>query len=135
MITLLPVASRISQKSFSLYFFVALFLLALSCQPIQSLGKNPSGEELKKIGALPNYRNGAFQNLDNFPIDSNAVAARKPQWTRLLKYLFRKKPKEARPSKPLPVAITDLVRNDYKTPTVIWFGHSSFLLKTATANI
>jgi len=53
----------------------------------------------------------------------------------MLKYLVRKKPKNARPSKPLPVVITDLLQNDYKTPTVIWFGHSSFLLKTATANI
>jgi L-ascorbate metabolism protein UlaG (beta-lactamase superfamily) len=39
------------------------------------------------------------------------------------------------PSKELPVVITDLKSSTFQKPTVIWFGHSSFLIKTATANI
>ncbi len=114
-------------------FAIFLALLPAACQPIKSLGKNPSGEELEKIEQLPNYKNGAFQNLENFP--GTSFSAGKPRWSRMLRYLLSKKPKGARPSKPLPAAITDLLKNDYKAPTIIWFGHSSFLLKTATANL
>jgi L-ascorbate metabolism protein UlaG (beta-lactamase superfamily) len=109
-------------------------VVSLSCMSIQSLGKNPSGEDLKKIEALPNYRNGSFQNLEDFFSDMTTVSVRKFKWHRMLKYFLRK-PKNTRPLKPIPSIITDLTSNPYTKPTVIWFGHSSFLLKTATANI
>lgn len=124
---------RISCKSF--VFFIVLLFFAPACQPLRSLGKNPSGEELIKIERLPNYRNGTFQNLESPAPDTVAMSRRRGGWTRLLRYLVAKKPANTRPPKPLPVFITDIMSNDYKAPTVIWFGHSSFLLKTAQANI
>lgn len=113
-------------------FFLLLF--PLSCQPIKALGKNPSGDELKKIEALPNYKAGEFQNLERIRIDTNSVGTRGPRWIGMLKYL-RGKPKTTQPPGTLPTVMTDLKKTVYPKPTVVWFGHSSFLLKTATANI
>ena len=120
----------------SLFCLLLHFLLTLTgCRPIAALGENPSGEALKKIEALPNYRNGQFQNLENpLPDSSIVTAAPKLKWTRLLKY-FVSKPKDTRPLETLPSALTDLKAGPPQKPTVVWFGHSSFLLKTATANI
>jgi L-ascorbate metabolism protein UlaG (beta-lactamase superfamily) len=117
---------------------VALGLSVIGCNEIRSIGKNPSGEALKKIEALPNYKNGQFQNLDQdvqqTVIDTNSNRRRKPRWLSLLKFLAGQ-PKQLLPSKPLLAVNTDLVNTTFDKPTVIWFGHSSFLLKTATANI
>jgi L-ascorbate metabolism protein UlaG (beta-lactamase superfamily) len=121
------------EKFTSCLLLILLVMIPPACKPIRSLGKNPSGEELKKIEALPNYRNGAFQNMEDSLRDS-VVTAGKIKWYRMLKFLLASKPANTRPSKPLPVVLTDLLAN-YPKPTVIWFGHSSFLLKTATANI
>jgi L-ascorbate metabolism protein UlaG (beta-lactamase superfamily) len=107
----------------------------VSCEPVQSLGKNPEGEDLKKIEALPNYKNGQFRNLDTgFVERSTNTGSQRPRWLRLMRY-FISKPELTRPSKRLPSVYTDLQKNTFQKPTVVWFGHSSFLLKTATASI
>lgn len=113
-----------------------LFCLLFSarCRPIKALGKNPSGDDLKKIEALPNYRNGEFQNLETVPVAGDRLSKRRPLWLGLLKY-FVKKPEATRPSGPLPVVLTDLQSRVYEKPTVIWFGHSSAMVKTATATL
>ena len=117
---------------------VAAVIVGLSvygCNAMKSMGKNPSGEALKIIEALPNYKNGQFQNLDQ-EIQPTIIAnqRRKPRWLSLLKF-FAGQPKELLPSKPLVAVDTDLVNTTFDKPTVIWFGHSSFLLKTRGANI
>ncbi len=105
--------------------------------PVQSLGRNPKGQDLKKIEALPNYRNGAFQNIEviTAPDSFRSTTARPPQWTRLLRFFVSRKPANTRPPQRVPFYYTDLKRSSYQKPTVVWFGHSSFLLKTAKANI
>lgn len=125
---------------FFLSVFVAFLLLVpQACRSVISLGRNPEGEDLKKIEALPNYRNGAFQNIDTVPVGLNAAPPqgsrhRGPRWLRMLKY-FTGKPAITRPPGFMPVVITDLVKTTYQTPTVFWFGHSSALLKTAAGNV
>jgi len=127
----------LQNRSFNCLLLVCTFLLftAPACRPVQSLGKNPSGEAQQQLEALPNYWNGAFHNLYSFPPDSTVAVRRSPGWMRLFKYLVHKKPADTRPEQPLPSVLTDLKRRQFQTPTVIWFGHSSFLLKTKTANI
>ncbi|HEX8462494.1 MAG TPA: MBL fold metallo-hydrolase, partial [Segetibacter sp.] len=109
-------------------------LSAYGCNAIKAIGKNPSGEALRKIEALPNYKNGQFQNLDRDVQRPAIVTRRTPGALRLLKFL-KGQPKSLLPSKPLIAINTDLTTSTYDKPTVIWFGHSSFLLKTHTANI
>jgi L-ascorbate metabolism protein UlaG (beta-lactamase superfamily) len=110
-------------------------LLVYGCNEIKSVGKNPSGEALKRIKKLPNYKNGQFQNLErNIQPVIMANSSRKPRWLSLLKFLGGQ-PKEVLPSKPLIAANTDLVTTTFDKPTVVWFGHSTFLLKAGTTNI
>ena len=116
-------------------FLLITALLVYGCTAIKSVGKNPSGEALQKIEGLPNYKNGEFQNLYQTVQVSAGVRSRKPRWLGLLKFFLKGQPKEVLPSKPLITVDTDLVNTTYDKPTVVWFGHSSFLLKTGTANI
>lgn len=110
-----------------------ILLLPVSCQPLINVGKNPAGEDLSRIEALPNYRNGQFQNLESLPGSTSNAAPRRVRWTSFLKF-FLGRPAYTRPGTPVPAVITDL-HQAVEKPTVVWFGHSSFLLKTRTANI
>ena len=109
-------------------------LLIVGCNAIKAVGKNPAGEALKKIEALPNYKNGQFQNLYQRAQPITSGRPQKGRWLHFLKF-FTGQPKEVLPSKPLVAIGTDLVRTRYEKPTIIWFGHSSFLLKSGAANI
>jgi hypothetical protein len=65
---------------------------------------------------------------------TTANPKRKPKWTMLFKFLSGQR-KKLLPSKTLIAVNTDLVNTTFAKPTVIWFGHSSFLIKAGTANI
>ena len=121
--------------SFYLVIIILIVLLPSGCQPIIALGKNPEGDALKKIETLPNYKNGQFRNLDTTFVQPVTGSNRStPRWPRLLKYLLSK-PEVTRPSKRLPAVFTNLKNSYYEKPTVIWFGHSSVLIKTSAGNI
>ena len=103
--------------------------LAAGCHLLKVTGKVPSGAELAKIKSLPNYRNGEFQNIDSAGIELGKVNP----FTVIRDMMNR--PKTVRPSRPLPAIITDLKSLRAGEPIVVWFGHSSFLVKTSGANI
>ena len=105
-----------------------IFSLAGGCSAYKSLGDNPDGEDLNKIEKLSNYKNQEFQNLDSAGVDFSKVSK-----MALMKTMYNR-PADARPSKRLPSVKTNL-ESSYATPTVIWFGHSSFLIKTKGINI
>ena len=116
------------------FFLSILFFCALpACRPVIALGRNPKGEDLKRIEKLPNYKNGEFQNLVQ-PPPPLLTRKRKARWTGFLKYFFNK-PDSLRPEQPLPFMVTDLRATSTEKPTIVWFGHSTFLLKTKTATI
>lgn len=107
--------------------FVSLMLMACAgCRLFKSVGRDPYGDDLTRMQALPNYKNGAFENL-----------AEQSDTTVKRSFLFLRthKPKTVRPSKPLPWVKTDLKALASPAPTVIWFGHSSLLIKTGQGNI
>ena len=129
-----------------LFLLVCIFIVLPGCRPIVSLGRNPKNEELARIEALPNYRNGEFKNIEDTieafrnraviagsPSSPAPVARRKMRWTGFLKYFFRDK-SSTHPSTPIPIMVTDLTKR-FEKPTVIWFGHSTALVKTGGANI
>ena len=90
---------------------------------LKSMGKNPSGERLKKVQRSPNYRDEVFQNLSV----TTLMAGRGDLLKALIKFL--NKPKTVRPSKALPSVKTDLKNLPDGNPVLVWFGHSSYLLK------
>jgi L-ascorbate metabolism protein UlaG (beta-lactamase superfamily) len=114
------------------HFRSAAFALLLSvvagCGLIRSQGKNPEGEELTQLQKLPNYKNGRFQNL--------AAQPHRPgkRRNRIL-FMFRSRRETIKPSYQLPWVKTDLKTMAVTKPTVVWFGHSSVLIKTGQGNV
>jgi len=107
----------------------ALLLTAMAgCGLVKSLGKNPEGEELARLEALPNYKNGGFQNLAKRP--DSTINHQNP-----LLSMFRNRRGPIRPSHGLPWVKTNLMTLTASPPTVVWFGHSSLLIKTRQGNI
>jgi L-ascorbate metabolism protein UlaG (beta-lactamase superfamily) len=104
---------------------IALLTMAIAgCGLVRSVGENPRGEALARLDTLPNYKNGAFENL-----------AERDDSTVRHNLMFRHRPKTIRPSRPLPWVKTDLKTLSAPAPTVVWFGHSSLLIKTRQGNI
>ena len=112
---------------FSLLALFSLAFLAFLRKP--QFGKTPSGERLARILASPNYREGQFQNLRFTPVMAEGVTA----WN-MIGLLFRRQA-DAVPKSPLPSVRTDLKDNSEKKPSIVWFGHSSYLIKTDGLNI
>lgn len=106
----------------------ALLLMAIAgCGLVKSVGKNPEGEELVRLDTLPNFKNGGFENL----------AERSDSTVKRNKFLLllHNRSKITRPSLGLPWVKTDLKTLTAPAPTVVWFGHSSLLIKTGQGNI
>ncbi|MBL7931554.1 MAG: MBL fold metallo-hydrolase [Bacteroidia bacterium] len=85
-------------------------------------GKLPSGERLRRIQASNNYKNGSFQNLSA----TNAMAE-DANFFKVMKE-FLNKPPDVAPATEIPYVKTDL-KNLGNEPLLVWFGHSSYLLK------
>lgn len=96
---------------------------------IKAFGKTPAGEKLQQIQQSPNYKNGSFQNLSPTPV----LAEDSSYWKTLLAYF--NKPKDARPPVTLPSVQTNLNQLSNDAPVVVWFGHSSYLLRIHGMNI
>ncbi len=114
-------------KRTAMFFFVLLLLLATGVlfflqQPM--FGALPAGERLARIQQSPNYRAGAFQNLSETPVQSEDFSF----WGTLWKFLNPSKSLE--PQTPIPVVKTDLRQLPADKTSLVWFGHSSYLLKT-----
>lgn len=110
-------------------FAVAIAALLLtgifSCSISRSIGINPEGDSLAGLDTLSNYKDGAFQNYTE-RLDS----------IKHNRFLFLKsRPESIRPSVGLPWLKTDLKKLQANAPTVVWFGHSSLLIKTSQGNI
>jgi L-ascorbate metabolism protein UlaG (beta-lactamase superfamily) len=89
---------------------------------LSGYGKLPSGDRLKRIRNSPNYKNGAFQNLTK----TNAMAEDASVLKTMREFLH--KPDNVIPPAVLPSVKTDL-RSLPQHDCLVWFGHSSYLLK------
>ncbi|MES1249049.1 MAG: MBL fold metallo-hydrolase [Chitinophaga rupis] len=86
-------------------------------------GRTPSGNRLHRIQQSPHYKNGSFQNEIPTPVMLKD--------TSMIKMLneYRNRPVNIRPNHPLPSVKTDLGALPSDKPVIVWFGHSSYLLK------
>src|SRR5258705_1704829 len=96
---------------------------------LKSFGKNPWGERLIKIKKSPTYRDDIFQNES-----VTVMMAEKGAYFRVLKKFFNK-PENVKPPRSLPSIKTDLKKLSDGKPVIVWFGHSSYLIKIAGKNI
>ncbi|WP_374951653.1 MBL fold metallo-hydrolase [Mucilaginibacter sp.] len=105
----------------------ALSIVVAGCGLVRSVGKNPEGEELSQLDTLANYKNGGFENL--------AERADSTVKRNKLLLLLHNRSKVTRPSRGLPWVKTNLKTLTAAAPTVVWFGHSSLLIKARQGNI
>ncbi|MDR0661432.1 MAG: MBL fold metallo-hydrolase [Prevotellaceae bacterium] len=124
----------ISQKLllYIIFTIVGIILLTIfSCSAIKSTGKYPNKKEQAKFALLPNYKDGSFWNLykRTDTLDRSSIpksAFRKERSSRF---------KKPRLSESMPSIKTDLKGTIFNAPTVIWFGHSSYLISYKDFNI
>jgi L-ascorbate metabolism protein UlaG (beta-lactamase superfamily) len=115
------------KKSCLWLWITPLLLMTIAgCGLIRQLGENPRGDELARLDTLPNYKNGSFENL----AERADSAGRHNRWL-----FLHRRPKTVRPTSPLPWVKTDLKALTAPAPTIVWFGHSSLLIKTGQGNI
>lgn len=110
-------------------FLILLAVATFLFMQQKTFGRNPSGARLERIKKSPNYRDGAFQNFH-----PTEVTLKSASFFKMMKD-FLNKPANTVPPKPLPSVKTDLQALPANTPTIVWFGHSSYLIKTKGMNI
>ena len=113
-------------KRMLLYFLTVMIVLIFSIilyLQMPQFGALPSGERLERIKKSPNYKNGSFQNLILTP----DLAEGTSYFDILKAYLSF--PQNLAPPKELPAIRTDLKSLPDSGIYMVWFGHSSYLLK------
>lgn len=98
---------------------------------LKVLGKNPSSDRLKRMEASPNYRDGVFQNVHPTPMNKEG----KNTLGVVYDFITTKKPSDQSPSQKIPGFKINLNEVADNTPTLVWFGHSSYLIKYKGKNI
>ncbi|MBT2562010.1 MBL fold metallo-hydrolase [Pedobacter sp. ISL-68] len=104
-----------------LFLVIAFFIIT----NLPVFGRLPKGLRLEKIHHLANYRDGALQNQSITLMQPEGVS-----FFKVLKaFFFEKHPNKA-PNKARPF-ITPNLNGSPKSnaPEIIWFGHSSYLIK------
>jgi L-ascorbate metabolism protein UlaG (beta-lactamase superfamily) len=95
---------------------------------MKTLGRKPSAASLAKFKKSRHYKNGTFENLTPAPVMQGTSTGK-------LLYEFFKARNFTTPKQKLPSIKTDLhILNDDQ-PTLVWFGHSSYLIKYRGTNI
>lgn len=112
-----------------LTLFSTLSLSLTGC--FSTLGKAPADDRLKRIQSSPNYRDGAFQNINPTSMNREGGSTFKTA----MAFFFTASPVDIRPGKDLPSIKTDLNTIASETPSVVWFGHSSYLIAHQRKNI
>lgn len=96
---------------------------------LKSLGQNPRGAYRDNIRRSPNFRKGAFQNIEPTPLMTENTSMFK------MTVKFFGKQEGRLPSFDIPFLKNDLSKTDAGRCTVTWFGHSSYLLQYKNYNV
>jgi L-ascorbate metabolism protein UlaG (beta-lactamase superfamily) len=117
------------KKLKKIMIIIAVIILALAGSVYwfmqqSAFGTNPEGERLKRIESSPNYKDGSFQNLN-----PTEVMLKETSYMKVMKEFFNKKETVA-PSSRVPSVQTDLKSMVATEPTLVWFGHSSYMIRS-----
>lgn len=96
---------------------------------LKAFGKLPSGNRLDRIRKSAHYREGSFQNLSETQMLAEGVS-----YPKMIIDFFSKGVNRD-PTYALPSVKTDLKKLSGTDPIVIWFGHSSYLIRMNGKNI
>ncbi|MDB5274830.1 MAG: fold metallo-hydrolase [Chitinophagaceae bacterium] len=104
---------------------IALLVLGIFLFMQQAVfGVNPEGRRQARIEKSSHYKDGAFQNLS-----PTEVTAKNASMVKMMGS-FLNKPKTTEPQKTLPSVQTNLNTLADDKPSIVWFGHSSYLIKS-----
>lgn len=109
------------------YLFLTLVLLAVGgwlFMQMPVFGRNPTGARLARIEQSPQYRDGSFQNLHPTDVQREGTS----YWEMTMEFL-RQKP-DVQPSGRVPSVRTNLTQLSGSAPQLVWFGHSSYLIRS-----
>ncbi|WP_338876645.1 MBL fold metallo-hydrolase [Spirosoma sp. SC4-14] len=109
--------------TFALIVAVAVGSTMLFMQQ-SAFGSDPTAVRLARIQRSSHYRNGVFENLE-----PTAVMREGASYWKVMNDYF-KKDKYNIPPQPLPSVKTNLKTLPDDKPTIVWFGHSSYLIKS-----
>lgn len=131
------VMKRIKKMLLVLVIVLVVFGLGLFIFLSQAkFGALPSGQRLARIEQSPNYRDGRFQNLIPTATQTEGVG-----FGEMMAEFLRKK-ERLNPAQALPSIKTDLAAfstgrdsSSLVPEALVWFGHSSFLLRLGGKNI
>lgn len=96
---------------------------------LPTMGKAPAGARLQRIRRSPNYDGKMFRNLVPTEVTRKGVSI-----FRMLRE-FSNRPKDTTPPKPMPGVQTNLKTLPDGQASLVWFGHSSYLLKMDKTHI
>jgi L-ascorbate metabolism protein UlaG (beta-lactamase superfamily) len=116
---------KIKRKKFLYMILLSIVALATATFGILRLpqfGRKATGLRRNRILNSPNFKDGKFQNI-SFTPDLNPDYN---YWDLLMEY-FRKHENKA-PNITIPSVKTDLHKIDANKNSIVWFGHSSYLL-------
>ncbi|WP_231424556.1 MULTISPECIES: MBL fold metallo-hydrolase [Pedobacter] len=109
----------------ALYLTLILVFVIIIIINLPVFGRLPMALRRDKIHHLSNYRDGALQNLSFTPMQPEGVS-----FYKILKAFFFEKHPNKSPDKPLKYVQPDLnSKPATAAPEIIWFGHSSYLIK------
>ena len=91
-------------------------------------GRLPYGKHLERLKQSPNYNKIGFRNLSDTPMKPQDVS----YWKMITE--FFKKNKNTAPPAVLPFVKTDLNNLKSDEPVIVWFGHSSYLIRIGNKN-
>ena len=92
-------------------------------------GKAATGQRLERMRRSPNFKGDHFENLV-----STDVTLKGASLFEMLRE-YRNRPADTAPVQPLPSVKTDLSALPGEGAWVVWFGHSSYLLKVEGVTI
>jgi L-ascorbate metabolism protein UlaG (beta-lactamase superfamily) len=108
----------------SILVVLVLFVAAVYFFMQQAVfGKEPTGADLQRMEQSPNYKNGFFKN-----IEETETLLKTTSRGKLLMDFFNK-PAATTPTDTIPSLRTNLKELAADQPTLVWFGHSSYLIK------
>jgi hypothetical protein len=87
-----------------------------------SFGKLPDGTRADRVNKSPNFKDGQFRNR----VETKMLSDDANYFRMFMKFFSAGVDRE--PLRPLPSKKTDLKTIPSEKPTLIWFGHSSYLI-------
>jgi L-ascorbate metabolism protein UlaG (beta-lactamase superfamily) len=98
---------------------------------IRTFGATPTGDRLERMHRSPHYKDGVFEN----PVPTDMRLQDASFGKLLWEFLFNK-PKDTVPPAPPPLVKTTLNALEYgEAPQFVWFGHSSYYIKSREATL